>query len=156
MPRREGDISLPVLERRRNLAQMIFMGRDKKKAFEEMAELYDVKVETIERDWCQRKGWLRNVFDIDCDDEVIEMILAEQRWIRDKYMSIYQDAKSESTKLGCLNSIRECNAQMVKMMQDLGVLDKQADKLELSGELEMTSLAKKVDEWALESVQENK
>ena len=33
------------------------------------------------------------------------------------------------------------------MMQDLGVLDKQADKIELEGSLEITQLAKEAEDW---------
>lgn len=136
-----------ILERRRELAQRVFMGQDKKEVFEEVAKEHGVEMHTVRCDWSNRKKWLRKVFDIDCDEEVVEMILSEQRFIRNKYMEIFKDAKSNGTKVGCLNAIRETNEQMIEFMQELGVLEKQAEKMEIEGEIEMTSLAKMAEEW---------
>jgi len=147
---KKGEFKEHVLKRRRELAHMIFMGVDKSEAFEKIAELHDVKPHTVRCDWSQREDWLRKVFDIEVDEEVIELILSEQRFVRDKYMEIYRTAKSESTKLGCLNSVRDANEQLIDLMQKLGILDKQKDKLEITGKMEMTSMAKMAEDWMSE------
>lgn len=136
-----------VKQRKRELAKLIFSGMSRYQAFEKIAEDYDVMKSTVKNNWANRKSWLRDVFDIGDVENITELLLSEQRWLRDKYMEVFEKAKSDNSKVGCLNAIRESNQQMVELMQELGVMEKQADKLDIEGDFSITSLAQEVDKW---------
>ena len=136
-----------VNRRRKELALLIFQGMDKQIAFEQISEKHGIAASTARKDWAIRNEWLRKVFDIENVEEVTELLLSEQRFIRDEYMKLMAKAKSESTKLGCMNGIRETNKEMLSMMESLGIIEKQPDKLEVEGEIKLTSLAKEAEKW---------
>jgi len=140
-----------IKERRRRTAALIFQGLPKTDVFEKVAEKYDCSPVTVKNDWFNRKKWMREVWDLEDEQAIINDIIAETKWIKERYYQIYENTEHGNNKLGALKGIRQCNKDLIEILQDMGILTKEPNKVELTGKdggpLEITAVAQMADEW---------
>lgn len=140
-----------IKQRRKDMSKLIFKGFDKHKVFEKIADKYGVSEKTLENDWALRNKWMMEVWDLSDDEDIINDIIAEHKLVKEMYYDTYREAVQESTKIGALKGVRKCNKEILEMLQSMGVISKEPNKLELTGKdgspIEITQVAKLADEW---------
>lgn len=140
-------------KRRRELAMLKFRGASLENVVQKLASKYDNEPSTIKHDWYNRKEWIGEVFDLDLDDAdlLVLDLISEQKEVKRELWRMSRDTPNENIKLGALKHVKDINKELLDMLQSIGVIEKQAHQFELTGEdggpLEITTLAKKADEW---------
>ena len=149
-----------IKKRRRQLCSLRYRGVPLSKIAEKLSDKFGVSESTIEHDWYTRKEWLEEVFDISLDDgELLMMdIISEEKEIKRECWKMFRDTSNENVKLGSIKQLRGVNSDMLEMLQSLGIVDRVAEKYELTGEdggpITFSELAKKADDWNEQSQEE--
>jgi hypothetical protein len=122
--------------RRRELCALKFRGVPLDSIAKRLGEKYNIKSKYINRDWYNRKEWIGEVFDVDLSDPefLILDILSEQKEIKDELWKMERDTNNENIALGALKQIKDVGSELLNMLQSIGVIEKVAQKHELTGE----------------------
>ncbi len=124
-----------VAKRRREMCSFVFRGMPIVKAAEILAQKYDVKKDTLKVDWSNREEWIPELFDLQDEKQIILDIIAEQKEIKKHYWRLFQEAQNNYTvQMGLLKGVQETNDKLLTMLQSLGKVHKEPDKLELEKE----------------------
>ena len=133
-----------VEERRLKIKQLAIEGF----STQEIARLLKVSLRTIQYD---TKKISREIFD-DLRKDSVERILAQFLL---KYDSIYKEARktyrettNDNVKIGALNLMQKHEEAKIRILQSLGFLDSAPEKIQLSGDVNLSVKA------ALQRIQE--
>lgn len=136
----------------RTMAALIFRGKPIHDAAQLVSEQRNHvgKAQLVEA-WRQREKWLYNVFNVD-SDVVVQQVMSEQVLIKQQLYELVDETDQIKQKRLLLKDIKTMNNEMIELMLDIGVIERQASKLELTGKdgspLEISSIAKLADEWS--------
>lgn len=145
----------------KDLALLIYRGESLKKAAKIVSDKYKneyanlVPEKTLKELWKEREEWLMDVFEIN-KESILEQLLTEQMYIKGQLYDLIDDAIEVSEKRLILKDINNLNQDFIGMLVDMGIIEKQPDRLEITGQdggaLEISSLAKVAEDWDEEEV----
>lgn len=145
------DKKTEIKDRRKKLSGLIFKGIEKQKAFKIIAKDFDCSPRTVKNDWASRDEWMLGVWDLDDENKIINDTVSEHRYIKEKFYELYDEAQYGNNKLGALKGAKECNKELIDILQSLGIVSEEPNKLELTGKdggpLEITDMARIADDW---------
>lgn len=110
---------------------MVSQGVDIKTAAEKLSTKYDVAESTIKKDYYNRKKWLKDVFEVDDPEKIVNDIMAEQKLVKQEQWKLYRETQKENIKLGVLKEIQNSNESLLEIAQEVGQVDKPADEIEM-------------------------
>jgi hypothetical protein len=103
----------------------------------DLARLFSVRERTIERDLAAIREEVWGSLDTDEGARALlreiyaELRLAEDEVVREAWQ-LYMKTTNDSVKLGCLRLVGERQAELIKVMQSLGLLREAPQRVELS------------------------
>ena len=116
-------------KRRNKVKKMLVRGITQ----EQMADSLDVSRRTIARDIDAIKNEVKEKVKEEPIEEVLTDLEATLDVLRKEYWKIYHDNEaSHTTKLRALKNINDSVENRIKLLQKLGIVRKEADKLEIS------------------------
>lgn len=106
----------------------------------DLSEKYDVKENTIYKDWNTRHNWLDKVFQSDPGEnkEALSEILTRRRIIEMELWQLYSRTNSDKVKLGALKRLDKKTETLFDDLQKSGIIEKAADKLEVESTSEIS------------------
>jgi hypothetical protein len=144
---------------RRELALLIYRGESLSKAAQIISKRYEneytnpLPVGKLKKDWKKRGEWLLEVFEIN-KDNILEQVLTEQMYIKGQLYDLVEETHEVGEKRLILKDIKNLNKEYIELLVDMGIIDRQPDKLEISGAdggpLAISSLAKAAEDWSEE------
>lgn len=92
-------------------------------------------LKTLKNDWADKDEWLREVWDFDDPESVAETVIAEKQRLKHKTWRLIRDLENSddpnySTILGMLRFVNDLGTDEVEMLQSLGEVEKEPDKVE--------------------------
>lgn len=130
-------------ERRKRMVALHLRNVEKEKIFERMADEFDIEEDTVKQDWYRRSNWISKYFDAEDVDDIKTDIVAEQAQIKEDLRELMDEAeyieqydKRVKEKRSTLKEIRKTNEKQLEILQEAGLAEKQAEKLELQGSVE--------------------
>lgn len=113
-------------DRRRKLCGLIYRGIPLNQAAKNLAEKYGVQQNTVKEDWYRRKDWLSDLFEIELENAELALldIMAQEKEIQRELWGMYRRHENPNVKMGLLKNIRDCNNNLVNVMKDLGIIEK--------------------------------
>jgi hypothetical protein len=120
-----------IRERRRKLFFMVTQGVERSKVISRLSTEYGVAESTVKKDWYNRKKWLSEVFDVEDSEHVIADILSEQKLVKREKWKLYRQSDKDSIKLGALKGIESTNENLLDMLQSIGRVDEEPQKMEM-------------------------
>ena len=141
----------------RDLALIIYRGEGLNKAAHIVSKKYEneyanlMPVSRLKREWKSRGEWLLDVFEIN-KDNILEQILTEQMYLKGQLYSLIDETEEVGEKRLILKDIKNLNKEYIEMLVDMGIIERQPDKLEIAGAgggpLEISALAKAAENWS--------
>ena len=125
--------SAEVQKRRKQMCGLIYRGVTPSEASKKLAEKYDVTNRTILNDWYKRDEWLPSLFEIEDPQKILMDLLSEQKEFKRELWKLQNNTGNDNVKLGALKQLQATNKNLLEMLQDTGVLDKEAMQLEIMG-----------------------
>ncbi len=113
----------------------------------ELSEKYDVKENTIYKDWNTRHDWLDKVFSTPPEKEkdAISEIMTKRKIIEFELWKLYKNTDSENVKLGALKRLDKRTSTLFDDLCESGIIERASDKYEIKHE-EGDELSEKTDE----------
>lgn len=159
--------------RRRELCNLKFRGFPLSQVADILSEKYSCSKQTIKHDWYIRKDWISSLYDFDFEDteNVLNDIFAEQKEVKRALWNLYTNGDNDNVKLGAIKAINNANKEYYDMLQNVGIIDKVAEKILISGNLsyensedlreqflqEIMKVSKRMDEnEELKNIEKNK
>lgn len=132
-----GKKQLEMLERRKLMLESNQRGVPYTKWVKEIAEKYNVSERTIRGDWTNRDTWLPQIVSTDSIQKLFLELLAELKSVREEYWTIAKTAANENARVGALNSLKEIIFRQVGLLQSIGLVHKEPDRIETVGQYQM-------------------
>lgn len=142
-----------IRERRRKMFFMVTQGIERSKVISKLSREYGVAERTLKDDWYSRNDWLSEVFDVEDSDSVIADILAEQKLVKREKWKLYRQSELENIQLGALKGIEATNENLLDMMQSIGRVDEEPQKIDMDVEAD-TEMVEKYAELFSEDEEE--
>lgn len=112
----------------------------------EMARRLDVSRQTIYRDIEAIEDEIEEMKGGDIDDFLLEL-KSNFETVNNELWTLAHSTEHENVKLGAFKQIVKANSEMVDVLQKVGVLDKVAEQLELTGAEGEAAIAFVVNEY---------
>lgn len=106
------------------------MGMSATKVYDQLQEEYGVQRETLKNDWVKRDEWMPELFEFEDMDAFVSQLIAEQQFVKQRLWAHYDDADNAEVKRRILSDIRDMGEDLLGMMQDLGQVYKEPDKVQ--------------------------
>lgn len=100
---------------------------------QEIADELGVHRNTIARDLKKIEQDIDDYFDDHLKDKVRNEIKKEFETLRDEYWELFKKTGKEGVKKDCLAGIRKTLEDKINLLQSIGVLSEEPDKLDFSG-----------------------
>jgi len=114
-------------ERRRQLVKKyLALGRTE----HQIADKLDVARKTIQRDKEKLKEEIRESIDKEPIEDLLFDFDNQIETVKDEYWRTYQKANTDNAKIGALNNIRGLMKDKIKILQNLGIIREEPEKLE--------------------------
>lgn len=150
----------------RHFASLIYRGVTRQKAADIVLKRHEEDLKHVRyskanlmKKWRNRGEWLYDVFDLN-EENILEQVLTEQLFIKSEFYSLYDEAETIKDRRLILKDIKNMNLEYLDILVDMGVIERQPNKLEITGSgggaLEISSLAKVADEWETINVEDEK
>lgn len=129
-----------LLNRRKECLKYALRGINTSEWVRKLADKYDVAKDTIYTDWRKRKEWIPEVYE--CADVIdpAKDMLVEKKQAREEAWKIYHNATTDqlSSKIGALKIIDRSVNDHIEMLQSLGKIHKEAEKLEVKSDMDVS------------------
>lgn len=102
----------------------------------EIAEKFNVSRRTIQADMkaIKQENKEKYLTEDPTEDLILEM-MADMDYVRQERIKLYMQTDNPNVKLGCLNKLEKKWADLLTNLQSLGLVEKAAERLEVSGNL---------------------
>lgn len=107
------------------------MGMTAKATYDSLLEEYEADRRTLQNDWSRRDEWLPELFEFEDMDAFVAQLISEQQFIKQRLWAHYDDAETPEVKRRILSDIRDMGGELLEMMQDLGKVYREPDKVDV-------------------------
>lgn len=123
-------------------------GTNLKKVSKILSKEYDVKEDTIKRDWRRRETWLPKIYQLEDAELILSEILAEHREIHKELWELKEQTDHEPTKLGVLKTLQESNKILIEILQSIGRIREEPKKIKSIEDPESEKVLKEIKKRA--------
>lgn len=132
--------------RRRELTILMQVYNNVSKVTSKLADKYDCAEGTVRNDWSRKSEWMREVWEVDDAEAVLDEALAGKRRIIQELWKVYRNADSSNAGIGALRTLDDVYDSLIDMMQSIGEVEKAPEKHEVDFEGVKQKLADRLSE----------
>ena len=131
-----------IRERRKQMLRSHFRGIPTTEWVATLATEYGVEPIAIWQDWRRRKSWIADVFELaDVADE-INMSMAKLKDVEEEAWRACEKATNSQSKAAALNIISRVVKDRIEILQSLGMIYKEPEKIKIEGRVAVVELLK--------------
>ena len=130
--------------RRERLKELIAKGIT---SISELSNILEVPRETIYNDLNAVKKQIKKYIEKEPLDKFLLEFITNYDQIGKELWKVYNEASHESAKVGALKQLKELKKDKAKIMQDLGILERVPDKIEMSNTVNYNDFAAAYEEY---------
>ena len=136
------EMAAEMRERRKKMLKFHFRGISAMKWVAELAQSYKVSEIAIWQDWRRRKTWISDVFELNDIADDLNMNMAELANVKEEAWRTYQEATTAQAKALALKIILGAIRDKIEILQSLGEVHKEPQKIEIEGRVAIAELLK--------------
>lgn len=103
-----------------------------------LSEKYRVSPKTISNEWSRRNEWLSELYTIEEHDNAVEILLAQRDEINKALWDLHENSPNDNVRLGAMNAASKLNKESLEMLQSVGKVSREPDKIEHVGDINYT------------------
>jgi len=107
---------------------------------QKIADKLDVSLRTIQRDIDDLKEEIAEKLEEEPIEEILFEMDSQLESIKEEYWKMYHQTKQDTVRISALNNLRSILSDRVKILQRLGIIREEPEKLEIKGAMDLADI----------------